>query len=376
MKVCIILPKGLPVPSVLGGAIETLMTDIIDKNELYKKLDITIASTYNEKALEVSNKYKNTNFIYININSFKYKIKALKVRLFNIFGHHMNTYNECVLDNIKHDKYDYILVEDGAFHSFITYLKYFKKEQMILHFHHVGPTIGDTDKTFGKFIGVSEYVVNEFKKSSNIDKCMVLKNGIDINKFKNNITLEEKEFIRSKYGFTMDDFVIVYCGRLIEIKGVLNLIDAVNNIPNDNIKLLLIGSGDGNYMKMINERLSSKVKLAGFINNLDVYKYYKTADIGVIPSICEDAAPLVTVEMMASGLPLIITKSGGAPEYVSEDTIIIPKDDNIINNLKNKILYLYNNKDLLKQMSDNGINISNSYTTDNFYNTLIKTLEK
>ena len=77
MKICIILPKGLPVPAVLGGAIESLMTDIANINELEKKLDITIVSTLNNDAYELSKKFKHTKFIYIDINSFKFKLKVI-----------------------------------------------------------------------------------------------------------------------------------------------------------------------------------------------------------------------------------------------------------------------------------------------------------
>ena len=65
---------------------------------------------------------------------------------------------------------------------------------------------------------------------------------------------------------------------------------------------------------------------------------YQLADISVIPSLCEDAAPLVAVEAMASGLPLIVTKSGGIPEYVSRKcALILEKDNQLIPNLQKSL---------------------------------------
>ena len=113
-KICIIVPKGLPVPATKGGALESLMTDIIKQNEKVCKADFTVASIFDGKAFTESKNYKNTKFIYIDMNSLKYKIKALKVRLYNLFGLHQNTYNEMVLDQIKNSNYDYIVAEDGA----------------------------------------------------------------------------------------------------------------------------------------------------------------------------------------------------------------------------------------------------------------------
>ena len=67
-NVCIIIPRGLPVPAVKGGAIETLMGMLADENEEKEKLKLTIISTYDENAKELSVKYKNTKFIYIRKN--------------------------------------------------------------------------------------------------------------------------------------------------------------------------------------------------------------------------------------------------------------------------------------------------------------------
>lgn len=380
MKVCIILPKGFPVPATKGGAIETLMHDIALCNEKYNKLDITIVSTYEAKALEESKKFKNTKFIYINTSKLSFKIKALKVRIANLFGKHLNTYNECVLDEIKKDKYDYVLVEDGAYHSFVSYLKYFKKDQMILHFHHNGMSDEYADATFGRFIGVSKFVTNTFKNSSSIKKCEVLKNGINIDKFKKNVTAKEKEEIKSELGFSKDDFIVMYCGRLAPEKGVLELVRAINMIDDDKVKLMLVGSinfgmqAKSEYFDMLTEEINKtdRIKATGFIPNNEIYKYYKTADIDVIPSICEDAAPLVTVEVMASGTPLIITKSGGAPEYASKDTIIVPKDDMISSHLKDAILKLYKDSKLRDKMSKSGLEKAKEFTTENFYFDFVK----
>jgi len=219
LKVCIILPKGLPVPNVKGGAIETLVTDIINKNEIEKKLDITVFSIFDEKALLESKKYTLTHFKYIK-NNFKYKLKALYVRYKNLFNANLNTYNEIILDKIKYNDFDYILVEDGAYSSFKSYLKYFKKEQMILHFHHSGNSDKNTDNTFSTFLGVSNFVVEKFKKDSSIKDCQILKNGINLDKFKKELSLKEKKQIRKNLGIQDDDFVVLYCGRLVEEKGV------------------------------------------------------------------------------------------------------------------------------------------------------------
>lgn len=384
-KVCLILPKGLPVPAVKGGAIESLMTDIINQNEKSKLLDITAVSIVDEKAQEQSKVYKYTEFIYIDTSTLEYKKKALKVRLENLFGLHKNTYNEVTLDKIKQEKFDYIVVEDGAYHSFQSYLKYFTKDQMILHFHHNGVSDKRTDKTFGKFLGVSKFVVNTFSNSTTIKDCEVLRNGIDISKFQHSVTTDETKNLKKSLGFSEDDFIVIFCGRLIPEKGVLELVKAIKEIDNCKIKLMIVGSINfgvnqtSEYLNILDKEIKTsgnKIKLTGYIDNKELYKYYKLSNLAIVPSIWEDAAPLVTIEAMASGTPLIITRTGGAPEYVSNETIIIPKDNNIINNLKNEIIKLYSDREKLKLMKKSGISTSKRFTTESFYNDFVKKLEK
>ena len=67
-KVCFITSNLLPVPNVKGGAIETIMTNIITEQEKQEKLDITIVSIYDKNAEIESKKYKKTKFIYIKKN--------------------------------------------------------------------------------------------------------------------------------------------------------------------------------------------------------------------------------------------------------------------------------------------------------------------
>ena len=66
-NVLIITPGGLPVPAVKGGAVQNLIEHIISQNDRYNKINLTIISPMDEKAKEVANKYKNTEFCWIKI---------------------------------------------------------------------------------------------------------------------------------------------------------------------------------------------------------------------------------------------------------------------------------------------------------------------
>ena len=50
MKICFITPNLLPVPNVLGGAIETIITNVLKEQEKNNSLDITVVSIYHKLA--------------------------------------------------------------------------------------------------------------------------------------------------------------------------------------------------------------------------------------------------------------------------------------------------------------------------------------
>src|SRR5699024_5287669 len=71
----------------------------------------------------------------------------------------------------------------------------------------------------------------------------VIGNGVDVEmKFNpDNILEKEKEKYRSEFGFSKDDVIVTFIGRLVEEKGIFDLLEAFQKIEKDNVKLLVIG---------------------------------------------------------------------------------------------------------------------------------------
>ncbi|MBQ7969188.1 MAG: glycosyltransferase family 4 protein [Clostridia bacterium] len=370
-------------PPVKGGAIETLINDIIEQNEKEKQLDITVVSVYDEKAEEESKKYSYSKFLYVKKN-LEYYLTAFCVRIKNMLGKVLNTYNEVVLRKIRKMKFDYVVAEDGAFMSFENYLKYFDKDQMIVHFHHNQTEEVCLENVFSMYIGVSSFVANNFRKFTRIKDVRVLKNGIKTENFMKKTDEQERLTLREKLGFSKDDFIVMFCGRLIPEKGVLELAKAVNRIDKKNIKLMIIGSvnfGDNTknneYVCEIQNEIKAsdgRIVVTGFVHNTEIFKYHQISDVGVLPSMWEDAAPLSLIEMQVSGLPIITTRSGGAPEYVAEDAIVIEKDETVVDGLKDGILRLYNDDEFRTKMSENARQNALRFSTENFYKDFINIL--
>lgn len=384
MKVCFITPNLLPVPNVKGGAIESIMTNVIQEQEKNNKLNMTVVSIYDKDAFLASKNYSRTNFIYIKKN-YMYIIYSIIFNISNkFFKTNYNTYNHLVLKKIKKKDFDYVIVEGGHYESYVEYLKYFEKDKMVLHLHHQCHSNKSIDRIFSKLIGVSNYVIEDFKKTSKIEKYFLLKNAISISNFDKDISLGEKNKIRSSLGIDMDDFTVIYCGRLIKEKGVLELIKAVKKINNKKIKLIVVGSinfangGNDSYTNKLNEEVkdSDKIILTGYVQNNELYKYYKISDVMVIPSIWEEAAGLVCIEGMICKKPIITTGIGGIKEYVSNNSIILKKDKNFIKNIELAILSLYDKREELGIIGEENYKVALKYNKDIYYNNLVKMIEE
>jgi glycosyltransferase involved in cell wall biosynthesis len=157
----------------------------------------------------------------------------------------------------------------------------------------------------------------------------------------------EDKFEKLHYGFSVERFqeeqskpttmqtppekkVIIYAGRLIELKGVHHLIDALASLKDRDDWVCWI-VGDGNRKQHLQAQVTSlglgdKVLFLG--KREDVPVLLKLADISVLPSLM-DNQPLSVIESQVSSKPVIVTDAGGLPEMVEDGVtgLIVPKGD-------------------------------------------------
>jgi len=159
--------------------------------------------------------------------------------------------------------------------------------------------------------------------------------------------------VRSSLGIGASDFLVLYVGRLdnpLKMKGTPFLIEAIKELlpENKNIKLVLIGDGDG---RRRNEAMTINIKenvvFTGYRN--DVNKFMSAADVLVLPSLSE-GCPVVVLEASASGIPVIASRVGGVPDLIDDGkTGIIVNPKNILD-LEQALLKLKNNSELKLEM--------------------------
>ena len=172
--------------------------------------------------------------------------------------------------------------------------------------------------------------------------------------------IKNKE-IRYKYHINNDEVLILFIGHLEEFKGLFELIYAFNNLIKENkkAKLMLIGEGSQrNYSLEVVSRLGLEkfILFVGKIPPSDIHKYYQSADIFVLPSHTDAGGPpVVFIEAMACGLPVIGTSIGGIPEGIENGVngfIVPPKN---VDKLTEKIDVLLKDGKLRKEFGNNSL---------------------
>lgn len=355
-KIAIILPGDkLPLPSVKGGAVESLVQCLLDYNEKYHTYNFVVFSVYNEEAALKSRSYKHTDFKYINTDSLNYKLKQVFRWIYNRFFPYIgNQFINSVMNGMDTD-YDYVLIENAPW--FVIPLKRKMNMSMVQHLHnnYLGITSSFNQQIIDNsdfVLAVSKFIKNEILSHLNCtpELISVLYNGISLERFGKSECLWS---LREQLGISHDDFVFVFSGRLVPEKGIKELLLAIKQIQHLNFKLLIIGSSffsSDRKTSFIEElqNLSSElpnVIFTGYIPYQKNQDYYHLANVAIVPSIGDEACPLSCIEFMASSLPLIVTDSGGMVELVDEDcAIIIKRNENIITQLKDAMINLLNNK--------------------------------
>ena len=357
----------MPVPAVCGGAIETLITSIVKKYSKEDGFCLTIFSVYHKGAVEAAKKYPDVRFVWTHTNTFwnlsKHAVflavRELTGKTIRVLQRH---YNE-IAPVIQKERFDLLIVEGGDEQAVIDIAKGYRREQLVFHAHiHFIPK-EEVVKGYGHMIGVSEFVTREYLKACKIPvQAHVLKNAIDVKRFSRSVSEEQKRSIRKKLGLSEKDFVVLYIGRILEVKGVIELMKAIASLRNSHIKLVIVGSANfgkwafSSYerkVKKLAERNKDRIIFTGYVDNSEVYKYASVANVQCVPSLWEEAAGLVVLEAMAVGLPMIVSASGGMIEYINEDTALVIEREDIIENLKKAICYMKGHPEIRKQMAEN-----------------------
>jgi len=212
---------------------------------------------------------------------------------------------------------------------------------------------------FGKYthaiVAVSEAVKYNLEKYEHIKNIRVIYNGIDPVLFYPP-NPEEKILKKKQLGLDANDFVLGNVGRMDYWKNQRILIEILLELKNvyPQVKLVFVGGGEeeDNLKRLaIEKRVKNDVLFLG--KRSDVNEILKAFDLFVFPSLTE-GLPLVVIEAMASGLPVIASHVGGIPELIihGKNGLLVPPTSK--NEIKSAIINLIQNPDLRIKMGQLG----------------------
>lgn len=394
MKVLIISPcVNLPVPAVRGGAVSTLIEYLVKENEIEQLMDLTILSVYDAKAKEKAKEYLNTKIEFIEplkvleqvdclIDSFLdvgKKRKAQHQYLKKLYSIRF------IKKYMKEHDFDKVVFENSGYLLNALKNKNLAKKYRGKLYYHLHNDIPNSVYISGvrqcKLLLISEYLkkhVNEVCGQDMGNQCAIVKNGFDCEFFSQKFSENEKQILRKNLSIAKGKKIIMFAGRIVPAKGIEELTQAFEKLNRDDVILMVVGAHNFGtrqtsefQMKMEKffSRLGDRVCFTGFVPYNEIWKYYKIADVAVLPSIWEEPAGLTMIEACAAGIPLVTTNSGGIPEYVdSSNVMLLDRNGNLIAELQKSINEIFNNLDIWKMKAKRAQKLTREkFNTKNYY---------
>src|SRR5690606_22342672 len=155
--------------------------------------------------------------------------------------------------------------------------------------------------------------------------------GIKKTVFIPNLVNENLFFPSKLHKVHSEKFIIFFLGSMIERKGVDVFLKALQKMKNfEAIDLKIGGDGElwGQFKRLAGELgISDKIEWLGFMNREEIASTFQRSDLFVLSSRMENL-PLVLLEAIACGKPIISTKCGGPEIIVNQNNGLLVEVDN------------------------------------------------
>jgi glycosyltransferase involved in cell wall biosynthesis len=387
MNIAIITSGRLPVPATKGGAVETKLDYLINYNIKHHIHNITLYSISPDLPYDVVSS-EDCKYVHIDNHSILFRIGQRLYKHFNknpYYDSYIEYFLYLCLRHIKKRHYDVIITTNRP--GYTKKIADVTATPIILQLDndYLNPGSPDAQEIKALSTGVitCSHFINRMASKVTCRKnvpVVTIHNGIDVSRFANATGI-----IRDSLGLTPQDYVVIYCGRVIPEKGVLELIQAIKTITDiESIKLLIVGASfygkdsvPSPYIQQLKseaESIKDKVIFTGYVDYKDMPNYLKTANLAVVPSTWDEPFGLTVLEAMAAGLPLITTRGGGIPE-ICEGTAILIERGNIVRHIADSIRFMYNHPETAHSLGEKAAKRSWEFDKDIFCRDYFKQIE-
>ncbi|MCX8002105.1 MAG: glycosyltransferase family 4 protein [Anoxybacillus mongoliensis] len=361
MNILMICTEKLPVPPVLGGAIQTYIAGILP--HLRRAHRITVLGVQHET---LPNEETIDGIHYVRVP-----------------GGIFDTYCDHVVQYVQAHPFDLIHI--------------FNRPRLVLPIRQVAPhakiTLSMHNDMFqlakinreeaeqvvrqvSAIVTISNYigqVIRELYPEAE-GKLRTIYSGVDSERFLPGSyphMASIRKQLRQAHGIDQKT-VILFAGRLSPNKGVDKLIQALPELAKrfNDLALVIVGSKwfseEGTtdyiaYVRSLAKRLPIPVVATGFVPPNEIQNWFAAADLFVCTSQWQEPLARVHYEAMAAGLPIVTTARGGNPEVIvpNENGVVVERPEDP-QDFVEKITHILSNRTLMKKMGDNGRNLATS----------------
>ena len=282
---------------------------------------------------------------------------------------------------------DIYIIDFSSYSKIMEGIFKFKKAVKIVDFHDITPIEFVKDKILIDELNAAQKQVTLLKKADIIlaHSQFVMDKIRRIHKNRNykaplslfsSIPVKKQKKLRDKRTLR-----ILFVGRISEHKGIHILIEALSKLSIE-FECSIIGDYSHyfseNYYKRLKKRVSflgiaDKIRFLGSVSDEELKSEYKKADLFVTASLHEGFC-IPIVEAMSYGIPVIGSNSSAIPSTIGKGGLCFATGN--AEDLKNKILYLFNNRKKYSQLSREAIKEAGKHSDSSYFRFYEKLLRK
>jgi glycosyltransferase involved in cell wall biosynthesis len=175
--------------------------------------------------------------------------------------------------------------------------------------------------------------------------------GVDLVKFK--FDDDARRSVRAELSIPRDAFCLIFIGRILISKGVLDLLEAFSQIDNPKLFLMIVGPDESGIVKEIKEKyafIGDRLNFVGYTHKPE--RYMSAADVLCLPSYKEGFGSVI-IEAAAIGLPAIASNVYGITDAVINNQTGLLHEAKDVAGIRKNIELLFLNLSLFIKLSKN-----------------------
>lgn len=221
----------------------------------------------------------------------------------------------------------------------------------------------------------SKTCADHLEKTYNLQRVFVVRN---CPKFQN---VSKSNLLRQEFNIPKENIILIYQGLLKEIRGIFDIIDAVQAIPE--VSVVFMGHGSDKkklYNYIIEKKLQDRIFIKDTVPYKNVLNVIASADVGLQPFHYTfnhySSLPNKLTECIMAGIANIGCNYPEMQKAIEGNEIGFTHEPQNINQLRNAIVKIQSNRDLLKKFKANAMKIRESYCWENDEHVIQEIVEK